>query len=235
MGDRQISSTVTEVLRRQILDGTLPAGSRLPAERVLCEQLGVSRGALRVALQILKTNGLLESHVGRGTFVARDVSAGRSAVAAMNWLYLHRHDLEDLNEVRQILEPPAVQAIPKARASQVAAYARYIVENQAAAVRLGNLDEAAKLDAEFHSALIAEIPNAPLRVLTEQLIAMAAAHARSVYEVPGAAAHSVAQHEAIVAALEAGKIDLAARLVHDHAKTASRFALDRLKEARETS
>lgn len=231
MAARQISTETANTLRRQILDGTLPAGSRFPAERELSEQLGISRTALRDALQSLEANGLVEVHVGRGRFVARDVSAGRSAVAAMNWLYMHRQDLEALNEVRELLEPRAVRTIPRARAKAVASYADDIVEHQAQAVRRGDYESAAKLDADFHTTLVAETPNAPLRVLTEQLIAMADAHALGVYEVPGAAANSIAQHEEIVTALASSDISLAARLVRQHARTASRFALDRLKES----
>jgi GntR family transcriptional regulator, transcriptional repressor for pyruvate dehydrogenase complex len=226
----QISSVVTETLRRQILDGTLAPGTRLPSERVLSEQLGVSRTALRDALQALETNGLVEVQLGRGRFVSRDMSAGRSAAAAMNWLYLHHHDLEELNEVRQLLERRAVRTMPKARAKPVAEHLRDIVERQAQAVRLQDFETAAKLDADFHTALIAETPNAPLRVLTEQLIAMAQAHALGVYQVPGSAAHSVAQHEEIVEALASGNVSLATRLVGEHAKTAFRFALERLKQ-----
>lgn len=229
MAAHQISSETADRLRRQILDGTLPAGSRLPAERVLSEQLGISRTALRDALQALETSGLVEVHVGRGRFVARDVSAGRSAAAATNWLYIHRQDLKALNEVRELLEPRAVSTMPRFKAKQVASHAADIIERQAQAVQLSDYDTASKLDSEFHLLLVAQTPNVPLRVLTEQLIAMAEIHARRVYEVPGAASHSIAQHEEIVTALESGDVKSAARLVRKHALTASRFALDKLR------
>ncbi|MEO0762724.1 MAG: FCD domain-containing protein, partial [Pseudomonadota bacterium] len=44
-------------------------GERLPPERVLCEELGVSRGELRKALAVLEGRGELWRHVGRGTFI----------------------------------------------------------------------------------------------------------------------------------------------------------------------
>ena len=47
----------------------LQAGDRLPAERVLCERLGVSRTALRRAIAQLESFHVLESRVGSGTYV----------------------------------------------------------------------------------------------------------------------------------------------------------------------
>src|SRR5437764_11654208 len=62
----QIAEGIGSLLER----GFLPAGSLLPAERVLCEQYGVSRMTLRQAMSMLERKGLIESHRGRGTFVA---------------------------------------------------------------------------------------------------------------------------------------------------------------------
>ncbi len=64
----QIADSLTALLK----GGSLTAGSPLPTERELCEQFGVSRMTLRQALGTLEREGLIESHRGRGTFVARN-------------------------------------------------------------------------------------------------------------------------------------------------------------------
>ena len=62
-------------LRAYLTQQNLPASTRLPAERELCEILGVSRGELRKALAILEGHGELWRHVGKGTFIgARPVT-----------------------------------------------------------------------------------------------------------------------------------------------------------------
>jgi DNA-binding GntR family transcriptional regulator len=61
---------VYRIVADQIASGTLGPGDRLPAERALCEQLGVSRATVRRALVELVEDGLVESSVGRGSFVS---------------------------------------------------------------------------------------------------------------------------------------------------------------------
>ncbi len=57
-------------LRRRILSGQLPPGSRLPTERELCLQLGASRITVRGALDILEAERLLRRVQGSGTYVS---------------------------------------------------------------------------------------------------------------------------------------------------------------------
>lgn len=64
-----LHAAVTDRIRDMILDGALTPGSRLP-ERILCEQLAVSRTPLREALKVLASEGLLELSPNRGARVA---------------------------------------------------------------------------------------------------------------------------------------------------------------------
>jgi GntR family transcriptional repressor for pyruvate dehydrogenase complex len=65
----RLSDAVATELERRILDGALKAGDRLPAERELALELGVSRPSLRVGLQALAAKGMLVTRHGGGTFV----------------------------------------------------------------------------------------------------------------------------------------------------------------------
>src|SRR3954453_10526652 len=58
-------------LAGEIESGALQPGDRLPAERSLCEELGVSRATVRRAIEELAGDGLVESR-GRGSFVTGD-------------------------------------------------------------------------------------------------------------------------------------------------------------------
>ena len=61
---------VQDQLRQAILKGHLRAGARLPASRILCEELGLSRQTLVRVLENLKAEGYLEARQGAGTFVS---------------------------------------------------------------------------------------------------------------------------------------------------------------------
>jgi len=68
-GRRTQHARLAEELRAAIIDGTHPVGSRLPTESMLCEQYGLSRGTVRVALGTLEDLGLISRRPGAGTVV----------------------------------------------------------------------------------------------------------------------------------------------------------------------
>ena len=61
---------ITELLRGKILSGELQPGDRLPAERDIAEQMGVSRSSLHQAILQLESEGFLKIEPRRGTVVA---------------------------------------------------------------------------------------------------------------------------------------------------------------------
>ncbi|MGY3569857.1 FadR/GntR family transcriptional regulator [Vibrio paucivorans] len=66
---RSLHVQVAREIARGILSGDLPQGSIIPGEMVLCEQFGISRTALREAVKLLTSKGLLESRPKIGTRV----------------------------------------------------------------------------------------------------------------------------------------------------------------------
>jgi GntR family transcriptional repressor for pyruvate dehydrogenase complex len=100
---RKLSDDIVAQLEAMILEGTLKTGERLPAERVLAEQFGVSRPSLREAIQKLAARGLLVSRQGGGTYVA----AGLGATFSDPMLQLLESSTDaqrDLLEFRHTLE-----------------------------------------------------------------------------------------------------------------------------------
>ena len=66
---------VLGALQSAIEAGTLPPATRLPSERDLAEELGISRTTVTTAYRELESRGLVRGHVGRGTFVCAPTRA----------------------------------------------------------------------------------------------------------------------------------------------------------------
>ncbi len=69
-------------LRSYIVDGGFARGGKLPPERHLTDELGMSRATVRKALDALERDGLIWRHVGKGTFIA-DGNAPKAPGSAM--------------------------------------------------------------------------------------------------------------------------------------------------------
>src|SRR5512133_409123 len=79
---------IAEQLRKLMAGGEFATGSRLPAERDLAKQLGVSRPSVREALIALEVEGWVEVRTGSGVYVlerARRVPGKRAKVPAAEW------------------------------------------------------------------------------------------------------------------------------------------------------
>jgi DNA-binding FadR family transcriptional regulator len=221
-----LSDLAAEQIMRLIRSGQLTPGSRLPAERELAQQLGVSRTALREALRILEATRVLEASVGRGRFVT--ANAGRKSSALPGWQELQREEVAELNHVLQLVEPAGILEVPVHLVPEVVADARAICARAQEAIGAADVDAAAALDVEFHLSLCRRTPNRLLRDLLAKLIQSMADSAHAVYGNPVAAQHSLDQHLKIVDALEAGSRERASSLLRDHAATAYRFAAEQI-------
>ncbi len=72
---------IVEQIRAQITSGEIPEGYQFPSERQLAEALGVNRTTVLNAYKELKADGLMASHVGRGTIAVR--ACGEEPVKAV--------------------------------------------------------------------------------------------------------------------------------------------------------
>lgn len=66
---QRITEKIVEQIKDNIGRGDFVAGDKLPSEREMAEQMGVSRSSIREAIQILEHTGFLDVIQGRGTFI----------------------------------------------------------------------------------------------------------------------------------------------------------------------
>lgn len=109
---------LVNALREDIVSGALAANYKLPSERELAERLGVNRATVLQAYQQLKSEGLIASHVGRGTFVCAsdDRQGGAPPWQILFSDYSNRFTYHDIAAADQAQQAP--DAIDFATGSQ---------------------------------------------------------------------------------------------------------------------
>lgn len=108
--DRNVDR-LANLIRNRILEGELPPGTLLPAERVLANHLGVSRNTLRSAMARIESEGLLVIRQGRGVMVQDYRSVGNLSLVENMPAEMQNALLPEILELRRTL---AVKAAVKA-------------------------------------------------------------------------------------------------------------------------
>ncbi len=214
-GTGDLAEAAATQIRDRIEDGQFGFGERLPSERDLAEELGVSRAVLRESLRSLGSLGYVESSLGRGTFVVDPNEQWRSQRLLEDWLRRHQAALTDLVELRSAIESQAVRGATS-DPRELSRSLRPLVDAQAEAIADGRPDDAAEIDSTFHIQLASGSSNEPLRALARALILRSRQAAHAAYRVSAYHQGSLRQHRAIVAALGRGDRDKAADLLAEH-------------------
>ncbi|MEO8296321.1 MAG: GntR family transcriptional regulator [Burkholderiales bacterium] len=156
---------IADQIRNELAEGRLKVGSRLPSERALAEQFGVSRNTLREALRSLEHAGLIELQKGAsgGAFISE--RSGEAIMTGLLDLYhLGTIDPAQLTEARIWLEAVVVrEAVTRATADDMAELQRNIDEADEAASR-GDFPLRAEKHLEFHR-ILARMTGNPIMVI----------------------------------------------------------------------
>ena len=200
-GNHSLVDGTIETIRQRIGQGGLASGDRLPPERILVDELGVSRTVLREALSSLEALGLIEARGTRGRFVSQGGSSERSRAIVSNWLHDHAREILEMDEIRSVLEAHAIRSMTEWEAIDAARRAAAVLRDQRNASARADAVEAARLDAEFHLVLSSYTKNETLQSLVQELIATARPETLAVYSLPDAAELSLTQHQQILDAL----------------------------------
>ncbi|SLN60033.1 Pyruvate dehydrogenase complex repressor [Roseovarius litorisediminis] len=149
----KLSTAVTRQIEKLILRGILRPGERLPAERELAERLGVSRPSLREAVAELQEKGLLTTRASAGIFVA-DVLGNAFSNALVRLFADHDEAVFDYIAFRRDLEGLAAERAAKLASDTDLKVIQTVMDKMEQAHAKTNPTEEARLDAEFHLAII---------------------------------------------------------------------------------
>jgi DNA-binding FadR family transcriptional regulator len=203
---------IAEQLRGLIAKGEFAAGARLPAERDLAKQLGVSRPSVREALIALEVEGWVEVRTGSGVYVQGRPRRASAAPEPAEW-----GPLELLRARRVVEGETAALAATLGKRKDVQAISRAIESMRADA---GREQPPLEDDRAFHLAVVDACGNA---VLSETVQGFWDSRRGPIFSRLGGYFETVdswraaiAEHEAIRDAIAARDADGARRAMHRH-------------------
>ncbi len=193
------SDAVYDILEQLIVTRQLPPGSRLPPERDLAVQLGVSRNSVREAVHELELKRLVERRSGRGTMVLDPRSSAPGAL--LNELAPEERDLLEIMDFRLTIEPPiAGLAAERTTRGGLTRLARLLDEM----ADESNPARVAELDYDFHAAVARATHNRLLVRLHEVSSEWLRQSRREALQSQRRRAASLAGHRQIYEAIKVG-------------------------------
>lgn len=219
-GDAPPKQRVQDRIRRDIIFGALPPGTRI-TETALATKYGISRVPVREALRTLEAEGFVESKPYAGSTVSQ----------------IPVDDAEDLFFVREALESATARRAARRAAAQFDSGAPSLEWWQArkvlagvldagdAAVAEGALDQLPELNIRFHLGVAELSGSASLTALLRQI----SGKIEWLYatDVDTRGKESWGEHRSIMAAVDAGNPDEAERLMAQHVRQSRQSYLNR--------
>lgn len=213
LGRKKAYEAVTEEIRNLILGQRLQPLHRLPTERDLALQFGVSRMVVREAIRALEGEGLLQVKKGPrgGIFVAQDFHRPIND-SILNLLAAGNASLTDLFEIRVLIEPYAA-----ARAAQLGGEEDFL--RLEALIAEGNVERARGLtprapNIAFHRLILQMSNNPVLSTLGEAVLVIMLDRIREVQSLDTSYG-ALDRHQQLLAAMRLRRPEEARRLMEE--------------------
>jgi len=222
------SQAIVEQIRTLLHDGRLTPGDRLPSERELCQQFGVSRVTVREALRILETGGLITIKVGArgGAFVTSPTSDQVGAGLA-DLMSLSPLTSAEVTEARLVFELGIVPLVVERATEADLNSLRQMTDEHLKALKAGKYTM--DMSADFHTAVAACTHNSAIEMLVQSFhgpLLMSLLEAKTVAPLMGRT--GVVEHVAFIDAIAAKDTDKAQEIMRTHLeRTAKRVGKTR--------
>ena len=218
---RGLHREVVHHLGLLVLGHETAPGATLPDELALSERFGVSRTVVREAIKVLASKGLVETRPKVGTQVRPRRYWNLLDSDVLAWRYEVGPDegfLDDISEVRSIIEPPAAAlAAERATVDEVGGILAWCGRMEAAAAEDG--DDYIDADMAFHTAILDACHNDLLAQLSDTITMALRLSRRLTVSVPGSSLAAMPAHWAV------------ARAIGDHDRRTAECAMRELLRA----
>jgi GntR family transcriptional repressor for pyruvate dehydrogenase complex len=220
-----LAQRVEAELERLIVESRLGAGDRLPSERELASQFGVSRTVVREAVRALAAKQLVDVSVGRGTVVR--MPSPKAAAESMKLLLLMQTDgagVQKVSEIRHIIENEIAALAAERRTEADLERLAGILDEMRAHVDAP--DVYITSDVAFHAALAAATQNELFVVVLDSLVEIMIEVRLLTLRVPDIARLALSYHERILEAVRSGDAQAARAIMDEHMDQATAKLLE---------
>ncbi|MCC8189732.1 MAG: FadR family transcriptional regulator [Planctomycetes bacterium] len=207
---------IVQQFMQRIEAGELAAGDKLPTERELVEQLGVSRNSVREALRAMELLGLIESRGSEGTFVKHS-GIDRTLLEITTAGAADEKRVMEMYQVRLLLETYTARQAARNRTREHLAEMRRAIAALRADIGAGNRGQ--KGDTRFHR-LVAEASGNSVIIGILSLFADAINSSIDVANAHVTVNDIIDEHQQLFDAIEKGDEKGAERIMRAHIRRA---------------
>lgn len=223
---RRTFEVVCEQIRRQVSDGTLQVGQRLPSERELAEQFDISRGGVREALRSLELAGLVEARTGAaGGFFIRASGGDGITQAVRDMVAIGQVPTDNITEARIELTCVAIRlACQRATPAELDAIEADI-DHHAALFKAGRGSRNTRALTEFYRLLAKATHNEVIVMLIDALSEIVRTLLARIDPQPMPAI--IAVRRKVLKHIRAGEAEKACATITAHLRNLNRYLEER--------
>ena len=222
---KTLSQEIVENIEKHIISKKLVAGQKLPTEKELCEMFGVSRTALREALQMLSARELISIKKGSGIYV--NEMSTRTATKSMRLFLEMNFDKEyilHVIKVRKMFEPEIASLAALHRSEQDIEYLHNNIEKLSKAK---DVKFEGELDRDFHIKIAEASGNPIIPLMVNPIFRLMPKIRTIVYaKIDTAKSAALDSHKKICRKLESKDAAGAYKTMLDHINIAERHSLE---------
>ena len=213
-----VIESVIKTLKEHIISGTVQVGSKLPAEKDLCQQLHVGRSTIREAFRALQAMGFVEMKPGRGAFVATIKESDPEST--VNWFVENESEISNFMEARMAIETLAIRlVIERATDKEIQTIEHAFNKFEEASIN-GESDLFYYYDEHFHSNIVKATHNDLLIAINKNLSNALRTYRIKTYTLKGHAENALITHREILRVIKEKDVEKAISVMNTHINNA---------------
>ncbi len=206
-------SQVADRIQELIVAQSLRPGDRLPGERELAEQMGISRTVVREAIRVLSVRGLVKTKPGCGTYI-RELHPRDMSASVELFFKLQQPSIRDVYQVRRMIEVEVAGLAAERAGDEDIQVIQETIDRMRCVGQ--DVDQFVQLDLDFHLALAAATHNDLFALLLHSVANLWQQVIRLSYQIPDAVQDALYHHQHVLDQIRQHDVSAARQAMLEH-------------------